>query len=317
MDQSMNPTPHPMQPPVPTQQPMAPPPSGGRFRRGLHLLGISWRVVMSEKSLLVLPIFSMIAGLFLFAGMSGILWANGTITRVVDAAGGSSGRFDFYQQFGPMDYVVLGIYYFLAAFVVVYFNATIIAIATKRLRGEDAKLGDGFREANKHLGKIAGWALVTATVGLILRSLEERAGLIGRIVIGLIGLAWAIVTFFVVPVLLFEENVSVFGSIKRSASLFKQRWGEQLTGTIAITALFGIIGFVAVMIGVGVTMAVPVLGIILIVASVLVLSALSGAVSGVFNAALYRYATTGEAGGGFTEADLNGAFYAKKRFGRS
>ncbi|MEX0990886.1 MAG: DUF6159 family protein [Actinomycetota bacterium] len=307
MDQSMNP---PQQPPVP---PTPPPPSGGRFRRGLHLLGISWRVVMSEKSLLVLPLVAMFTGLLLFAGLAGIFWTTGTITRVGQASSGTN----FYAQLTPVDYGLLGLYYFLAAFITVYFNAVIIAIAMKRLGGEDAKLSDGFKMANKHLGKIAGWALVTATVGLILRSLEERAGIIGRIVIGIIGLAWAIITFFVVPVLLFEANVGVFGSVKRSALLFKQRWGEQLTGTISITLLFGLLGFVAVAISVAVAFVVPVLGIFLAVASILAMTALSGAVSGVFNAALYRYAPTGQAGGGFTEGDLNGAFYAKKRFGRS
>ncbi len=313
MDQSMNP------PQPPPMRPTPPPPTGGRFSRGLHLLGISWRVVMSEKSLLILPLVSMFTGLLLFAGLAGIFWANGTVDSISRTAAGATsagGNVNFYDALTPVDYGLLALYYFLAAFITVYFNAAIVAIAMKRLGGEDATLGDGFRMANKHLGKIAGWALLTATVGLILRSLEERAGLIGRIVIGIIGLAWAIITFFVVPVLLFEEE-GVFGSVKRSASLFKQRWGEQLTGTISITVLFGLLGFVAVAIGVGVAFVVPVLGILLVVVSILVMTALSGAVSGVFNAALYRYATTGQAGAGFTEADLNGAFYAKKRFGRS
>lgn len=311
MDQSMNPPQQPMAQPV--QPPMPPPPSGGRMKRGLHLLGLSWKVVMSEKSLLWLPLISVAASLLLFAGLGGLLWSNGTIDAVSKATSAGTSPEAVATQLPVSSYVFLGVYYFLAAFVTVYFNAAIIAIATKRLRGEDATLSDGFREANKHLGKIAGWALLTATVGLILRSLQERLGFLGDIVIALIGAAWTIITFFVVPVLLYEENVGVFGSVKRSASLFKQRWGEQLTGTVGITFLFAIIGFVGVLVGAGLFFVSPLLGIPFAVIAILAMVALSGAVTGVFNAVLYRYATTGEAGAGFTAADLNGAFYSRKK----
>jgi len=274
---------------------------------------MSWSVVMKEKSLLALPLISMAAGLALFAGLSGIFWANGTIQAVGDSvsSAASSSASSFYEQLTPVDYVLLGAYYFLATFITVFFNAAIVAIAMKRLNGEDATLGDGIRMAWKHAGKIAVWSLITATVGLILRSLQERAGFIGQIVIGLIGAAWTIVTFFVVPVLLFEE-VGAVGSIKRSAIIFKAKWGEQLTGTAGITILFGIIGFIGVLIGVGLVFVSPFLGIPFIVFTVLLMAALSGAVMGVFNAVLYKYATTGEVGDGFTEADLNAAFYSKK-----
>lgn len=302
------------QPSVPeaAAPPAASPPHRGRFRTGVYLMGVSWRVVKSEPSLLVLPILSMIASVLLLAGFAGIFWVNGTITRVVDAAGAGSSAEAFTSAMRPLDYVLGFAYYFLAAFFVVFFNAAIIAIAAKRLDGEDATVGDGLRAASKHAGKIAVWALITATVGMILRAIQERVGVIGDIIIAIIGVAWTLITFFVVPVILFED-VGAVASIKRSASIFKQKWGEQMTGTIGITAILGIVGFLGVMIGVGLAFVALPIGIAFAVLVVLAVSVLSGAITGVFNTALYRYATTGTVGGGFTEADMAAAFVAKKQ----
>ena len=38
-----------------------------------------------------------------------------------------------------------------------------------------------------------------------LQALEQRAGIVGRIVIGLVGMAWALVTMLVLPVLVIEQ----------------------------------------------------------------------------------------------------------------
>ena len=92
---------------------------------------------------------------------------------------------------------------------------------------------DGLALARQHIGKIFVWALITATVGMILRAIQERSGIVGRIVIGIVGIAWSVLTFFVVPVLLYEP-VGVGESIKRSASIFRQRWGEQFIGNATI-----------------------------------------------------------------------------------
>src|SRR5262245_42351908 len=127
MDQSMNPPQQPAVPPAP-QVPMAPPPSGGRISRGFHLLGLSWRVVMSEKSLLWLPLISITASLLLFAGFSGVLWANGTLRIVARATDAGVSPQSVAAKLPVLSYVLIALYYFLAAFVTVYFNAAIIAI---------------------------------------------------------------------------------------------------------------------------------------------------------------------------------------------
>ena len=66
-----------------------------------------------------------------------------------------------------------------------------------RLEGKDPTVADGFRAAFNRLHNIFGWALVSATVGLILRIIEDRSEKIGRIVSGLLGMAWTADTIFV------------------------------------------------------------------------------------------------------------------------
>jgi len=199
------------------------------------------------------------------------------------------------------------------AFVTIFFNAAIVGTAMKRLNGEDASIKDGLALARQHLGKIFVWALITATVGMILRTLQDRAGIVGRIVIGLIGVAWNVITFFVVPVLLYEP-VGVPEAIKRSASIFRQRWGEQFIGTATIGLAIFLVAIPVVLIGGAVAYAVPLVGVPLLVVAIGALMAVGAACSGVFNAALYRFATTGEASSVFSIEDLNGSFRPKKGF---
>jgi hypothetical protein len=207
---------------------------------------------------------------------------------------------------------VLGFFMYVAlSFVTIYFNAAVIGTAMKRLRGEDAKISDGLALARKNIGKIFVWAVLTATVGMILRQLQERAGIIGRIVIGIVGIAWSVLTYFVVPVLLFEP-VGVGESIKRSTQIFRERWGEQFIGNATITFAVILIGIPVVLVGALLTVVIPPVGILVLIVSIGALMAIGAACSGVFNAALYRYATTGEASGAFTAEDMNASFRPRR-----
>lgn len=283
----------------------------GRIRRGIELTKVSWAVVRAEKGLMGLPLLSAVLSLMAWGALMGVAFAIGGAPETTGPAGAQD------TQFPAIYYVFVALAYGVSALIAVYFNAVVIGVATIRLRGGDPTLKDGFRLANSKLPKIIGWALLTATVGLVLRMLDERAGILGSIAIAIIGIAWAVLTFFVVPVLLYEP-VGVFGGIKRSSKIFKERWGEQFTGNAVIGLIFGLGIFLAIMVTAGLVVAVPgvplkvTLG-VLGLAGVLVLVGLNGAISGVFNAALYQYATTGETTGGFTEDALAGAFRPKKK----
>jgi hypothetical protein len=153
--------------------------------------------------------------------------------------------------------------------------------------------------------------VITATVGMILRAIQERAGLLGRVLAGIVGIAWNAITFFVVPVLLYEP-ASAPEAIKRSASIFKARWGEQFTGNVTIGLAVALVGIAVALPLVALSMAAPIVGIPLLVLAIGLVAAAGAACSGVFTASLYRYAVTGQASGPFTREDLDAAFKPKR-----
>jgi Family of unknown function (DUF6159) len=272
----------------------------GSISRGFRLAKASWSVVRDDRELLLLPIVSFLCSLVVVA-----VFALGAAGVGLPKQG---------ETPSPGLYVLAFVMYVALAFVSIYFNAAVIGTAMKRLKGEPASIRDGLALARQHIGKIFAWAVVTATVGMILRSLQERAGIIGRILIGLVGVAWTVLTFFVVPVLLYED-VGVGAAIKRSGSIFRQRWGEQFIGNATIGIAIFLVAIPIVLIGGLIAAAAPFVGVPLLVIAVGALMAVGAACTGVFNAALYRYATTGESSGAFSEADMIGSF--RPRRGRS
>jgi uncharacterized protein DUF6159 len=271
-----------------------------RITRGFRLLRASWEVLKADRELMILPVISFLAIAAAAATFFVAAWG------ISLPAEGESLSF--------FHYVFMGLFYFVSYFIGIFFNAAVVGAATIRLQGGDPTVRDGIRIAMSKLDKILGWAAIAATVGLIIRSLEERAPLFGRIVLAFVGAAWSAITFFVVPVLLYEP-LGVVDSVKRSATLFKQRWGEQFVGNVSIGLAIGILMLPAILLAVVLGAAAPALGIIVGVATVGLLAAAGGAMTGIFNAALYRYATTGQAPGGFSEDDLRGSFRPRGRRG--
>lgn len=275
-----------------------------RISRGFRLLGASLQVLRADKELLVLPLISFAALVVVVTPLLAVAFATGI----------SSGE-DL--RLSTLQYVFLGVAYFIASFIGIFSNAAIVGAATIRLEGGDPTVKDGLRIAFSKVDKIIGWAALTATVGIVLRAIEERVGILGRIVIAVVGAAWGVITFFVVPVLLYEP-LGVMQAVKRSATIFKERWGEQFTGNISIglaTVLVAVPVFVvAFLLGV----VSPLLGVAVGVLAMAALMVVTTAVTGIFNAALYHYATTGSASGPFGEEDLRGAFRPKQKgfFGR-
>ncbi|MEA2551306.1 MAG: hypothetical protein QOE25_1075 [Actinomycetota bacterium] len=268
-----------------------------RLSRGFRLAKASWGVVKADKELLWLPIVSMLCS-FIIVG----LFTAGAFGIGIPQDG---------QRPSPALYVLLFVMYVALSFVTIYFNSALVAIAMKRLKGEPATLADGFAAARAHLGQIFLWAVVTATVGMILRAIQERGGILGRIVGALGAIAWSVLTFFVVPVLIFED-AKVGDAIKRSGHIFKERWGEQFAGNATI-GLATLLVAIPILIISGLLFAVsPVVGIIVGILAVVALLSVSTALTAVFNTALYRFATTGDASGAFTPDDLAGAFKPKK-----
>ncbi|MCW2547762.1 MAG: hypothetical protein JWN96_2222 [Mycobacterium sp.] len=196
--------------------------------------------------------------------------------------------------------------------VATFANAIVVAIADARLRQQPITLRQAFSETVGRLPLLIGWALLSATVGLVLRILEERLPLAGRIAAAIAGIAWTLATVLAVPVLVLE-GVGPITAVRRSGQLFKERWGEQLTGQAAIGLPIALVCLPFLVAGGILSVRSPVPGVAIFALAIGVMVAFTGALSGVFSTALYRFAVDGEAPRGFYEGDLAEAFRPRKR----
>jgi hypothetical protein len=210
------------------------------------------------------------------------------------------------------------LFYFVQYTVVIFFNTALASAAMIRLDGGNPTVRDGVRLAMGKLPNIIGYALISATVGMILRALQERFGFIGRIVVGMLGFGWTVATFLVVPVLA-AQDVGPIEAVKRSTSLLRNTWGENLIGNAGIGVAGGLLTFglilVSAMLFIG-AVATHSIALMFVVgaAAVIALVALSlfqTAMHGVYSAALYRFAEEGDPGQGFDRALLESAFRPK------
>lgn len=277
-----------------------------RLSNGWELTKESMRVLRLDKELLLFPLVSGIACLLVLASFAVPLWQTGAF---------EAAQADLEQtQNNPLTYVVLFAFYFVNYFVVIFFNSALVACAVIRLKGGDPTVSDGLWAASRRLPQIAMWALVSATVGLLLKAIESRSERVGQIVSGLLGMAWSITTFFVIPVLV-VENAHPWRAVSRSVSIMRKTWGESLTANFGISLItFGLILVASLPIIAGVAALanelVP-LGIGLIALGVLLIllvSLISSALNAIILAALYIYAAEGRMPSAFDGAAIESAF---------
>jgi hypothetical protein len=276
-----------------------------RISRGWALAGQSWEVLKRDRSLVVFPILSTLFGLLALVA----IWVPAAMLRGVFEGGGHVGKHD------PVFYIAGLTTAYVSTFIAIFFNVALAACAVRSMRGEDTKVGEGISAAARQIGPILGWTFVATTVGLILRALEERLPLLGRIAAEIAGAAWAIATYFVIPVVALE-GAGPIHSLQRSAAVVKARWGESATGaaTIGIATFFIALGIALVGgVGGGALIAIRLLplGIAVLaatVAAVIVVSFISAALSQIFRVAVYQFAVSGQAPGGFDGQLLQSAF---------
>ncbi len=277
----------------------------GRIARSWALIKASAGVLNSNRGLLVFPLLSGICALLVVASFFVPLGVLGGFA-MLDGEHAPAWLWPF-----------LFLFYLVQYFVIFFFNAALVGAARMHLDGETPTVGDGLRIATAHWREIFGYALIAETVGLLLRMVEERAGFIGRWIIGLIGVAWSVATFLAVPVLV-NEQVGPIDAVKRSAELLKKTWGENLAGNIGMGLVFGLF-FVLWVVGCGTLMgmvashsavAAIAVGLLLLI-GVLAIVLVQSALQGIYSAALHRYADLGDAGDGFEPALISGAFKVK------
>ena len=206
-------------------------------------------------------------------------------------------------------YGTLFAFYAANYFIVVFFNAALVACAATRMGGGEPTISDGLRAAASRLPAIAGWALISATVGLILRIIEDRSDKIVQIIAGLLGLAWTIMSFFVVPILVIE-NKNPIGALQESASLFKRTWGERAVSNFSFSGIFFLLalpGIGLIVLGFAMGNSIALVGCIgLAIVYLILLSLIHSALQAIFQTALYLYARDGVVPEGF-HADALGS----------
>jgi hypothetical protein len=200
-----------------------------------------------------------------------------------------------------------------------FFGVAAAANASHVLDGEDPTLSTGIGVAWSRKGVIVKWGLVSATVGLVLQLVADRAGGLGGQLIQLIGgAAWSIASFFVLPILALE-GLGPFDALKKSLAVIRAHWGESIVGGAAVGLVTGLIALagigvavLGVLTGLNATWAggVPliVIGLVLFFIGVTVGAVLRA----VFTVVVYRYATENLVAEGFPAEDLEQVFHAKK-----
>ncbi len=279
-----------------------------RFERSWRLAGECMRLLLQDKRLLVLPLFSSLAIMVLVASFAVPL---APTLRAHLGPGGSRGL-------TTLTYLALFLFYWLQYTIVIFFNTALVEVAMRRFDGQDAGIADGLRRAVSMLPVILIYAAIAATVGTLLRVIAERVGIIGRIVVGLIGLAWSVATALVVPVLA-AENVGPVEAIGRSVELIKKAWGEDIIGSAGIGVVFVLVTVVTILAG-GLLalaafgahrLALGVLLLVLLILAVCLLGLAQATLQGIYSAALYRYASGDTKSGGIDPELLEGAFRAR------
>jgi hypothetical protein len=270
-----------------------------RIKRGWQLTKKSWGLLRENPDLLRFPLYGGAA----------------TIVCALIVVGPGVFLIEDDQTVAGGALAVIGFY--LLAVIGTYFSVGLAAAADMIFHGQKAGVGDGLAVSRERFSQIAGWAAVSTAIGIVLNALENQ-GAVGEVVGRVLAVGWSLITFLAVPVIAFE-GTGPFATLKRSSSLFKSRWGAQVTGNIAIGGavfLFGVLPsalliFAGFLIWASASFAgalLLVIGVIGLAISMLVSSALSN----IFGVALYRYALDGEALGGFTPDELNSAVRTKR-----
>jgi len=272
---------------------------GNGWRLGMT----SIKIIKENKSLLLFPVLSSAA----------------LITVVLTFVGGAFAVFgtDFELMIDELlgtnqivAYATLFIFYLISYFIIVFFNVALVHCARLIFEGEKPSIKEGLAFSGSRVGTILSWAFLSATVGVILQAIEERLGFIGQIVVGLIGAVWSIATFFVVPILAYEE-VDPIEALKRSGKLMKEKWGEAIGANFSFGVFF-ILGYLIIIVATVALFSIhPILGIVSGVLSALLLHTVVAAAKTVFIAATYNHMMNRPAGR-FDEVDVLDGVFAKK-----
>ena len=277
----------------------------GNISHTWELMGQSWQVLKQDKELLIFPLISGICCILVIASF--VVPSIASDSWMPPEAGAEEGQVVTTQE-QVAYYAKLFLFYFCNYFVIIFFNSAVAGCAAMRMQGDDPTVGDGLRIAFSRIHVIFGWALVSATVGLILRIIEDKNEKIGAFIASLLGTAWTLISFLVLPILVIE-NAGPFAALKKSTGLFKKTWGAQIGANFSFGLIFFLLLIPAIIVGVlGVMSQNTVVMISCLAVAVIygvVLSLIESVLGVIFQTALYYYADSGSAPQGFDTRLLN------------
>lgn len=285
------------------------------WSRSYALVQQSWNVLKQDKEIMIFPVLSGLVSMAV--GASFIV----PIVLMLMHQGNAPHPAGTHEKvhIEAAWYAYMFLFYLCSYFVTIFFNVGVMKCAAIRMDGGDPTVADGFKGAFAHIGGIFMWSLVSATIGMILRAIERRAGLLGSIAASILGIAWTFLTYFAVPVIIFE-NTDALTAIKRSGELFKRTWGEAVVGQSGMGLVFGVLSLLglfpivaAVFLLSQGSVAVPV-AVMLVATAIaywIAIAVVSAALQGVYHVALYRYASTGQIAGGFSQDLVAGNWVPK------
>lgn len=276
---------------------------------------LSFGVINKDRELLL---FSLLA--FIFSTIFLIAMIFPSIVPAIMENGFSKNSMQAYQ------YVIIFVTYFGLAFIATFFNVCVVYTAKTRFEGGNATFGESLRFAFGKIGLIAKWSLLSASVGLLLRIIQNLAAQLGKvgqivvnILVGLLGMAWSIMSIFVVPVLVYE-GLGPIDALKKSTQVLKKTWGESIVRALGL----GLMQFFAFLIVIAVSVGLTILlanafegmGVLIGIGIGVVLLFLTGFIfslaNTIFNTALYVYANSQIVASGYSEEVMKGAFKEKK-----
>jgi hypothetical protein len=265
-----------------------------RLKTGWALSMDSLGVIRAEPSLAVFPAV---------AGLAGTVYLALVLGGAVLLVGPDP---------GPVVYAALFVVYLGTSFIAAFFSAALMYNAREVFHGRNPTLVEGLRAAWRNRTTLLVWAVISAVVGVLLSALESSDTPLAEVTSFLFSVAWSVLTYFVVPVVVFED-ASVREMFERSGRTFRETWGETAGagfGVGIVTALFTLAGLAVaalVFVAFGAT-AVGALGAVAVAVLVVLAAYLLGStLSSVAKTALYVYATEGERPGGFEDVDFGAA----------
>lgn len=284
----------------------------GAWKGGWLLAKASWSTLKLDKELALFPVISAIMSVVILAIIGVLFYLTGTLIY---------GRNPSFENVPQWMEILFGFLFYLGIYTVTsFYSGAIIASALHRFNGGDPTVGYGIGEAKKRFGSIFKFSLFSATIGYILRLIQERAGIAGKIFAFIGDIAWGILTIFAIPVIMSrEEPIGPIATVKESAGVFKKCWAKNYAGGITMGAIFFLIFLLWLVFSGGIIIAsivyspitlfitAPIAGIAL-----LVMISVSSALSSIFQAAVFHYATTGESPVNFEKDLLQAAFRPKK-----